>query len=320
MKGPTLQEVAGGVYRRGVTPGMKDEKRKELSIAAGLQPKPFPMVEGLREITPEQLLSLRIPRLELRGDRIEGYQREVSRSQITRMIEAIIAGKELPPIMVSLYGNAAWGTDGQHRALAAIATKTNISAVIQKRTMEEQIALFSDQAKARRPSSDLLILRSSGPFEEYIQDAVTSPDGEHPWARLCATRAGDPRRLSPTTVRRMLRIYVAGIQGKDFGAAAEARWDRELADQLGDLMGVFGNRERNPHAFSATASAGIALAARYAIRDNGSEERDIERWGAWMVKFPFQSYAYIKNSGEYADRLLAHWNKRLSAEKKVYRV
>ena len=317
MKGPTLDEVGSTIYVRGLN---SRSQKRTASIVGDLVVKPAPHEEGLVLLTPEQMLSLRIPRLELKGDKIEGYQRDVSRTQVTRIQEAIRKGKELPPIMVSIYAGMLWITDGQHRALASIAERANLLAVIQKRDMEHQIALFADQARARRPSSDLLILRGSSPYDEYIQDAVTSPNGSHPWSKLVTERAGHPKKLSPTTTRRMLFAYVGQTTHFVPSKGIDDRWNEDYADELGRLMSIFGDRSMNPHAFAATMALGIAIAAKIAIRDQGSTPDDIARWEKWMPKFPFTSFAYIKNPAECADRLLAHWNKRLSPDRRVYRV
>lgn len=313
MKGETISEVATALRYKG--------EKSQRPISEGLGTKPFPLAEGfIAEVLPEQLMSLHVPRLEVRGDKIEGYQRPVSRRHVTNIQRTLEQGKEVPPILVSIYDSKAWLTDGQHRALGAVAARVPIAAVVQKRTMLEQIGLFANQARARRPSSDLLILRGSGPYEEYIQDAVTDPKKQHPWSKLVASKAGDPRRVSPTTTRRMLYAYVGLTTNYSPSKSVEDRWDENAANELGVLFGIFGNRESNPHAFSSTGAQGIALAAAYAIRRQGSDPEDIDRWIRWMPKFPFTNFAYIKSPPELADRLLAHWNKRLSEDKRVYRI
>lgn len=311
-----MNEVASGLYYSGssVKGGHVE------SLNEGLEPDEFPLEEGLVEATPEQLLSLLIPRLEVSAGRISGYQRTVSRSHVSKVRQALEKGRELPPIMVSIYDRRGWITDGQHRALGAVAARVPLLCVVQRRNMADQIALFSDQSKQRRPSSDILILRGDSPYEEYIQDAVTDPAQKHAWAKLVAARSGDPRKLSPTTMRRMLFAYVAQVNYFNPNSTIEERWNKDAADELGELIAVFGDRSTNPHAFASTTATALAIAAAYAVRRQGSLAEDIERWKRVMPKFPFSSYAYVKRHTEMADRLLAHWNKRLSEESRIYRV
>src|SRR5678809_1346389 len=99
MKGDTVNEVASGLYYSGRTV----KGGHVATLNDGLVPDEFPLEEGLIEATPEQLLSLLIPRLEVTAGRISGYQRTVSRSHVSKVRQALEKGRELPPIMVSIY-------------------------------------------------------------------------------------------------------------------------------------------------------------------------------------------------------------------------
>jgi hypothetical protein len=295
-----------------------------------LKPEPFPTNrEGVFKMKPEQLLSVRVPVARIRNGEIEGYQRVLVPMKARSMYRWLKANektyyKVLPAVEVSICeDHCAYYTDGQHRAAGGIMAKLPIKVIVTRRTFEEARQLFALQGRALRPSRNLLIIDSDGPFEEYIQDALTSND--HPWSRLISASqsGGSKNRISVTTAYTLLRIYVAGKNspaGRDVGKNTDpTEFDQSAADQFATLLAAFGTRQTNPLAFGSISLRAIAIAARAIFRNAAHEvvPDDQGRWIRLMPQFQFSTYLHLKNSTELANHLIRFWNKRLSDSRKI---
>lgn len=296
----------------------------------GLAPQALPRREGLRTITPAQLLSVRVPVARIRNGNIEGYQRTFSAKKARAVGRWLMDNKTeymqtLPVIEIStLPDGMAFYTDGQHRAAGAVIANVPIRAVITRRTIEQARRLFTLQGLATRPSRNLLIIDSDGPFEEYIQDALTRDD--HKWSHLIsASQSGSSStRMSPTAAFGMLQIFVRGRNspaGRDVGQNIDPSiFDQDAADLLADLMTTFGSKTTNPLAFSAIPLRAIALCARAVFMNREPHADDFQRWLRRMPAFQFASYAYLKSSNELANMMIKDWNKGLPVNRKAQRI
>lgn len=300
------------------------------SATRNFSPQPFPRREGLRKITPEELLSVRVPVVRIIEGRIEGYQRKFTPRKaraIARWLEANRADylRTMPVIEISVTPDGeAFYTDGQHRAAGAVMAGLPLRAVITRRSQSEARRLFALQGKATRPSRDLLIIDSEGPFEEYIQDAITSDN--HPWSCLItsAQNGSSKTKISPTAAHTMLQIYIRGINqsaARAVGTVTDpGQFDKKSADLLADLILCFGKKTSNPLAYSAIALRAISLTARAVLMDRVPHPEDLERWYRHMPKFEFRDYAYLKSSNELADKMIKHWNFRMPPNRKATRL
>lgn len=294
------------------------------------KPEPFPRREGLRKITPGQLLSVRIPVTRIMNGKIEGYQRKFSAGRARSIARWLHNNRTeylrtLPVIEISvLEDGTAFYTDGQHRAAGAVIEGVPIRAVITRRTIEEARRLFTLQGLAIRPPRNLLIINSDGPFEEYIQDAITCEN--HKWSKLItSTESGKSHtKMSPTTAFAMLQIYVVGRlspAGRDVGQNIdEGKFDIDAADQLAALVSSFGSKSTNRLAYSAIGLRAIALTARQVFRNQEPHADDFNRWLRIMPAFQFSDYAYLRSSNELADMMIKYWNVRLPKSRKAQRI
>ena len=87
------------------------------AVTHGLIPEPFPVQEGYFVVTPAQLASLKVPKIEVGAD-IKGFQRDKMNTHARKIARALLDGIEIPPITVSIFPDGeAYVGDGQHRAL-----------------------------------------------------------------------------------------------------------------------------------------------------------------------------------------------------------
>lgn len=295
-----------------------------------LKPGRFPRGEGLKTLKPQELLAVRVPKTRIVNGKIEGYQRNFNAEKARSIARWIAANpddyiKTLPVIEISIVGTGndfyAFYTDGQHRGAGGVISVMPIRAVITRRTEDEARRLFTLQGKASRVSSNLLIIDSDGPFEEYIQDALT--DEAHPWAKLISSsiNGSSANRISASAAFTMLQIYVRGKYtppGRIIGNNPDTdEFDKKAADELATLMSVFGTRTSNPLAYSSTGLRAIARSARAILMDH---ERHVDDWNRWLRHMPifrFADYAYLKSNIEMANALIKHWNKQLPAKRKI---
>lgn len=319
---PTVFELAAQIpqvdlARVGKHPG---GGKNRPPVTQGLIPQPFPVKEGYHEsVTPEQLASLRVPTIEVNGD-IRGFQREKANAHARKIARAMLDGEEMPPIIVSIFPDGkAYVGEGQHRALGAIIARKSLEVIVKKRTVEQARKLFANQGKAKSIRSDDTILSGDSVLELYIQDAVTS-DG-HPWSDLVAPYKSD-RKMTPTTMAIIVGAYTYNTfnQGVNFYISRDPMaFDERLANELADLIRVFGNKVTNPLAFRGRSLRAISYAATMIFRRNpAAQEGDFDRWRKHMATFDFSKYPHLlTKETEMAAALVDHWNKRLSDERKV---
>lgn len=332
QKYPTVFEIASDI---GVVDldarGRGNTKRasKNKFVTDGLTPKPFPMKEGYYEVTPEQLASLKVPVITV-GEKVTGFQRDArqSKAHARDMAKAMRDGEEFPPIIVSITKNSVTGeeeaivSDGQHRSVAAIISRTSCEVVVKERDETPAKNLFSNQTKSKRIRHDHTLLTGDSPLEIYIQDALTSDD--HPWSDMISDpeSARDKRRMTPVTAATMIGAYVfdamsAGVN--NYIKRSHEGFDTARADELAELIKAFGNKMTNPDAFRSRSLKSTTYAAIYIFHRNPAvKASDRKRWMEWMPRFAFRDYAHLwNNEQQLAQALVAHWNKRLPAERKV---
>jgi hypothetical protein len=299
------------------------------SVVKGMKPKPIDTsVTGLHEFSPEYLLSLQVPTIEYtEGQEIAGFQRFLRVPSARKIARAMIEGKEMPPGLISIdeEGNPLV-TDAQHRIVGAVMARKPLKLVLEHRTREAAQQLFADQKKGLQPDNDTLILSGHGPYNEYIQDAVTNPD--HPWFPIAGAGKvggkGSTDKMSPYTMKFMLVAYVGNQAGTKGGVdAAEEptirdRWNKDAADELAELIKAFGTKKERPEAFTSVALRATAIAATLVIARRNRTRKDIERWKIHMPKFNYLVHSYL-SSTDLTDRMLDHWNKKLKTENRVQR-
>lgn len=291
------------------------------SIVSGLKPAQVDPRQGLRHLTPAQLLSLEVPTLTREGDEFAGFQRPLDVNRARRIARALLRGIELPPIQVStIAGNGRLLlTDGQHRAVAAVMVRQQLESVVIPRTYEAAKELFANQGKGAKVNPNVLVLAGSSPFDEYVQDAVTC-DG-HIWSGIVGEGA-TRQRISPKQMSNMIQKYCMNSLGQRGEGARPEEFDQQLADELGLLVAAFGTKATNPAAFQPKSLTAITDAAVLIIRRRpepvGLHRLDVERWRRWMPRFDFSSVAYLR-SKELTDALVGHWNKRLASDRRVTR-
>lgn len=326
-KWPTLFELAAQIPQVDLAPGKKARGGKNRPpVTQGIVPEPFPTKEGLFEVTPEQLASLVVPKIEVESD-IRGFQREKTNTHARKIARAMLAGDEMPPIELSIFvddqGKAlaaeVFVGDGQHRGLGAIIARKPLEVIVKRRTIEQARRLFTNQSKAKNLRSDDTLLTGNSPLELYIQDAVTSDD--HPWSDLVAPYKSE-RRMTPTTMAIIVGSFVYNTlnQGVTFHTTRPGDdFDHNQADRLATLIRSFGSKTTNGLAFRGRSLRAISFAAVYVFRRNPSlKDGDVERWKQHMPKFDFSKYPHLLGKeAEMAVALVEHWNKRLPEERKV---
>lgn len=320
---PTIFELASSIQqidlnRLGRPGGMR---KNAPPVTQGLVPEPFPAKVGYFEATPEQIASLRVPKVEV-GSEVKGFQREKINQHVRKIAAAMRDGEEMPPVILSIFpdGNVYVG-EGQHRALAAIVVRQNLEVIVKRRTVDQARKLFTNQGKARGLRTDDILLTGDSPLELYIQDALTSDD--HPWSHLVTQGRATNTRMTPTTMGMMVGafVYNAFNQGVSYYTnRPDSDFDTKQADLLAELVTVFGNRSTNPFAFRGRTLRAIAYSATHVFRRNpatkGSE--DVARWKRHMPQFDFAKYPHLlSREGELTMTLVEHWNKRLPEERRV---
>jgi hypothetical protein len=318
---PTIFEIASTIQEVNLhAPGHKRTGGRGRSVVTkGLTPVPFPIQEGYFPVTPEQVASLKVPRVEV-GDTIKGFQRDKINTHARKIARAMLDGKEMPPLMVSIFPDGqVYVDDGQHRAIASIIARKNVEVVVKKRTVDQARQLFADQGRARSLKSDDVLLTGNSAIELYLQDAVTSDN--HPWSRLVSPYSHS-RGMTPTSMVICVGNYVFNsmtnstnyIVGRD-----EKDFNKRQADQLARLIDAFGSRTTNQLAWRSKSLRAITYAAIHVFRRNPDPRSgDEERWLRHMPTFDFAKYPHLLNREiELSLTLLDHWNKRLPAERKV---
>ena len=319
-KWPTIFELAASIPQVDLTGQHPRGGRNRPPVTQGLTPEKFPAEAGLHEVTPAQLCSLRVPKIEVNGD-IRGFQREKVNRHARKIAKAMLAGDEMPPIIVSIFKDGlAYVDDGQHRALGAVIARKNLEVVVKQRTIAQARKLFANQAKARNLRSDDTILTGDSALEIYIQDAVTCDD--HPWSDLVATYHNSPTKMTPTSMATIVGSFTfntmnAGVQFLCNKPAEE--FDPKEADKLAAMIRAFGTKRTNPLAFRARSLRAITYAAVHIFRRSHTlKPEDYDRWRRHMPTFDFSKFGHLLlRENDLALELIAHWNKRLPEERKV---
>lgn len=323
---PTVLEIASDIKQIDLdSPAPSHQADIKESVADGIKAKPFPMKEGYFKVTPAQIASLEVPIITI-GDKVEGFQRDTreSKTHARKMAKAMLGGKDFPPIMVSTYKDDKGKThaiisDGSHRAVASLIARVPIEVVSKKRSFEDAKQMFADQRKQRKISSDQTILTGNSPLEHYIQDALTSDD--HAWSGMITTQR-DKRKITPITAAMCIGAYVhdsmnAGLNY--YATKSEEEFDAAKADELLALIMAFGNKTTNPLAFRSNSLKAITHTAVYVFqRNENPQSGDRARWMEHMPTFAFEDYPHLlAKHGQLMQALLEHWNRRLSANRKI---
>lgn len=286
------------------------------TVVDGLKAKRPPVTEGLHTFTPAELLTLRVPKLEV-NHAIHGYQRDDDRRHARRIAKSMLEGRRIPEIKVAVDGKGVlWVVDGQHRSMGAVIAGKPLRAVVERLSKEEQAQLFADQRRAKPVDRNVLILAGNGPYERYIQTACT--DNRHPWTEIVSANPRSNTRISPYSALGLLTSYVGNAVGTRITSSMVERWDESLADELAPLIQCFGNKQTNPPAFRAAALNGIGQTAMHVFRRNEhAQSGDHERWVVHMAKFPWERYMHVRTAADFNFHLVQHWNKRLNQSRKV---
>lgn len=286
-------------------------------VTDGIKTAKPPTVEGLHVLAPEQLLSLHIPVVSVNG-RVDGYQRPLQPRHARNIARAMLEGKPMPPIIVALDGRG-YGkiVEGQHRAVGAVMARMPLEAVVRRMDATQQRDLFAGQRRAKPVDPNTLILAGSGPYEKYIQAAVST--NAHAWGELVSSSPTSKTRMSPNQMMGLLLRYVGNAEAHSISPSLSERWDTGKADEMAPLVAAFGNKQSHPLAFSPVPLRAIGSAAMYVFRRSEPLPGDHERWVTHMPKFAFEHFTFVRTQQRMTDELLNHWNKRLSAERRVSR-
>lgn len=289
-------------------------KKNRPSVAQGLVPEPFPSDKPYLFASVSQILSLRVPILEIDGG-VRGFQRTKMVRHARDIARALHRGEEMPPSIISIFPDGlAYMSEGQHRALGSVIAGVPLECVVKQRTVAEARQLFTNQTKAKNVKSDNTLLTGNSALELYIQDALTTE--KHPWSDIVGINATE-LRISPTSMAVIVGSYVFnsvhnGI--RHYVGLPDDQWNDKYADELVRLIRPFGTKSTNPLAFRGVPLRAIAFAAIWIIRRNETwrGEKDFERWRSHMPKFDFAKYPHILNrEHDLGHELVKHWNKRL---------
>lgn len=291
-------------------------------ITVGLKVQDPPFTPGLHYISPSQACGVFVDVLHIEGGQKGGYQRKVDASHVRRIARQLKEGHPFPPVQLAVEnGNYAEVIDGQHRLLAAIMARKSVWVTAVEMSEADRQKLFAGQRRAKVVDRATLILAGDGPVEEYIQDAVTSSN--HPWSRWIVPYPSS-NHIPVATAYGAIAAYGMGTLRTPTGNTSDAyvaeTWQIKHANQLADLISAFGTRQTNPDAFHNAAFRGIVQAAVVIVRRRGSKPVDVARWHKRMRAFPWRDYPQLRSSVEWADALIAWWNKGLKKEQRVVRV
>ena len=289
-------------------------------VTQNLIPVEFPVKEGYFEASSEQLASVIVPKVEVTNE-VRGFQREKVNSHARKIAQAMLAGEEMPPVMLSIFpDDKAYVDDGQHRLLASMITRKPLEVVVKRRTVEQARKIFAAQSRAKTLRRDDTLLTGDSPLELYIQDALTSDD--HPWSALVGVRA-TRYRMSPTTMAASAGAFgfnSLAMSINDFLRRPEKEFDTQKAASMADLIHAFGSKTTNPVAFRGGVIRAITLTAVHVFQRNGREAtpKDYARWMTHMPQFDFNKYPHLlSKESQLSMVMLDHWNKRLPASRKV---
>lgn len=326
LRDSTPESYLGGTLDTlfSVAKDVRVSKAGSTTLGDLIKPVPFDKTIGYRMATPESLGSLIIPASHYDGQKLEGFQRILRPAEARKIARALEQGKDMPPVLVSIDENGnPLLTDGQHRSVGSMLSGCPIAVVVEKRTYKRAQELFANQKLGVAPSNDYLILSGTGPYNEYIQDALT--DDRHPWADIVGPGAvggpGSSTKITPSSMFRLLIAYAgnqAGIRTNSSMGTETLRWEQDMADELATLVECFGTRVTNSDAFKPGSLSAIGVVTTLAIGRTGRKASDIARWKAHMPTFHFNQYAHLTPT-VLIDTLIAHWNKRLRESSRIVR-
>lgn len=302
--------MVAAMRRQGLTPPR---------VVDGLKTKKPAAAEGLVLLAPEELLSLRVAQVSVNG-KVIGYQRDLNIADARKVAPYLADGGMVPPITLALDGKGQmWISDGQHRAAGAVIARTPIWATVQRMDKEQQRQMFLSQRRARRISSDVMTLAGDDPLARYVQEAVVN--SANPWNSIVSASRKSRTKVSPYAAYQLLIRYVFNVegQGASYRVSMDSEWDRGLADELAPLIACFGNKQTNPLAFRPGNVQAIGAAAMWVFRRHDEHPTDRERWVAHMPTFQFSQWLHIRTQTAVTGLLIEHWNKRLSATRRVER-
>jgi len=289
-------------------------------VTQNLIPTEFPVQEGYFEASPEQLASVIVPKVEVTNE-VRGFQREKVNAHARKIAQAMLAGEEMPPVMLSIFpDDKVYVDDGQHRMLASMITRMPLEVVVKRRTVEQARKIFAAQSRAKALRRDDTLLTGDSPLELYIQDALTSDD--HPWSALVGVRA-TRYRMSPTTMAASAGAYgfnSLAMSINDFIRRPEKEFDEQRAATMADLIHAFGSKTTNPVAFKGGVIRAITLAAVHIFlrTDTAPTAKDYARWMTVMPGFDFFKHPHLLSKEHQLSVVMVdHWNKRLPEARRV---
>lgn len=299
---------------------IQERRGRYQRVLDGLHPKRPPVVEGLHEFTPEELLALYVAQVQVNG-RIVGYQRQLDETHARRIARWLLDNKPVPTLDVALEGDGRmFIVDGQHRAAGAVIARRSVQGVVRKLNKESQAELFFSQRKAKTIDPNTLVLAGTTPFDRYVQSAIY--DRGNPWNGMVSASRNAKRKIGPYAMFQLIVRYVGNVEGQGTGRliATDDNWNHALADELASLIRCFGDKESNPLAFRPVALNAIGSTAMWVFRRHpGTLADDHDRWVKQMPTFPFDRWLQLRTQRELVDVLLAHWNRRLTGSRKVIR-
>lgn len=315
----TIAELAHEIYvenGRGAN-FLSDEERAR--VTDGLRPRKAPPQEGLHTFTPEELLTLHVQTVTVNGN-VTGYQRDADARHARKVARAMLDGKPMPEIQVAVDGKGRMSiVDGQHRALAGVIARLPVTGIVKRMDKQTQAELFFGQRSAKTVDPNVLVLAGTSSYARYVQDALEG--NRHPWNSIVSANRQSKTRISPYAMFQLIIRYVANTDtgGAKLSPQVEEKWDRGLADELAPLIACFGNKQTNPLAFRPFAVQAIGATAMWVFRRSPSHPDDCERWQRHMPTFAWDEWLHIRTQRFMVGHLIDHWNKRLSAERRVTR-
>lgn len=295
-----------------------------LSVVDGLVPAPPPAKEGYMQFTPEQAAGVIVERITF-NEGVKGYQRiSVSQRKARSVARDLKKGKKISILDLAIDGGKVFAVDGAHRLCGSVISRCPVPVVVRAMTPDQRAEVFANQRLATRPSTDNIVLAGSGLINEYIKAAINARNrGEdHPWAALIGNSATD-LTISPNVAYEVMGRYCLDLIGgsgtimKNIGDEALKRFRKADADELASLLLCCGTKQTNPLAFRPAAVKALADLAVLALVRRGKRGEDIQRWRRHTPSFDWAGYAYLTHTIDIRDKLVQHWNKRLSTDRKI---
>lgn len=319
MSATSMQELLKDAIAEGANVMVLKKRGERIPMVLdGMKPRRPLLSEGEQVLSPEQMLNVYVDAVGING-RVTGYQRDLNLKAARKAAAWMREGKPVPPPILALDGKRLYVVDGQHRIAAAIMARLPLKVMVEPYTKQQQADLFHSQIQAQKIDKNVLTLAGNGPFEKYVQDALTNP--QHPWHGMVSANRSSKTRISPYAMFQLLVRYVGNMEGQATGVRnIDGRWDKGLADELAPLIACFGNKKTNPLAFRPYALQAIGAAAMWVFRRRDIvHAEDYERWVKHMPQFAWEDFAFLRTQRHYTDALLNHWNKRLTGARRVTR-